>query len=114
MLKNLKKELENSIRKAVDSEQDYEIVFSRPPDFKLGDIATPLSFELAKKLKKNPILIAKNIAENIVLPEGIERAETSGGYINFFFDRIYFSKKTVEIIIGEATFTEKVKKRKRR
>ena len=52
MLKNLKKELENSIRKAVDSEQDYEIVFSRPPDFKLGDIATPLSFELAKKLKK--------------------------------------------------------------
>lgn len=112
LLKNLKKELENSIRKAVDSEQDYEIVFSRPPDFKLGDIATPLSFELAKKLKKNPIQIAKNIAENIVLPEGIERAETSGGYINFFFDRIYFSKKTVEIIIGECDLYGKGEKKK--
>jgi len=112
LLKNLKKELESSIRKAVDSENDFEIVFSRPPDFKLGDIATPLSFELAKKLKKNPIQIAKDIAENIKLPEGIERAETSGGYINFFFDRIYFSKKTVEIIIGEGNLYGKGEKKK--
>ena len=112
LLKNLKKELENSIRKAVDSENDFEIVFSRPPDFKLGDIATPLSFELAKKLKKNPILIAKEIAENIILPEGVARAETSGGYINFFFDRNYFSKKTVERIIGEADLYGKGEKKK--
>ena len=112
LLKNLKKELESSIRKAVDSENDFEIVFSRPPDFKLGDIATPLSFELAKKLKKNPIQIAKDIAENIKLPEGVERAETSGGYINFFFDRIYFSKKTVEIIIGEGNLYGKGEKKK--
>ena len=112
LLKNLKKELESSIRKAVDSGNDFEIVFSRPPDFKLGDIATPLSFELAKKLKKNPIQIAKDIADNIKLPEGIERAETSGGYINFFFDRIYFSKKTVEIIIGEDSLYGKGEKKK--
>jgi len=112
LLKNLKKELESSIRKAVDSGNDFGIVFSRPPDFKLGDIATPLSFELAKKLKKNPIQIAKDIAENIKLPEGIERAETSGGYINFFFDRIYFSKKTVEIIIGEGNLYGKGEKKK--
>ncbi|KYC44774.1 MAG: Arginine--tRNA ligase [Candidatus Methanofastidiosum methylothiophilum] len=100
MLKNLKNELENSIRKAVDLEE-IVIVFSRPPDFKLGDIATPLSFELAKKLKKNPMQIAKDIVDTIILPEGIERAENSGGYINFFFDRKYFSKKTVMTIINE-------------
>jgi len=103
LLKNLKNDLENSIRKAIDSENalDFEIVFSRPPDFKMGDIATPLSFELAKKLKKNPIQIAKDIADNIVLPTGLEKVETSGGYINFFFDRKYFSKKTVGAIITE-------------
>ncbi len=114
LLKNLKNELENSIRKTINLENtlDVEIVFSRPPDFKLGDIATPLSFELAKKLKKNPIQIAKDIAENIVLPEGVERAETSGGYINFFFDRKYFSKQTVGIILREDSLYGKGEKKK--
>lgn len=100
LLKKLKNDLEDSIRKAAGLE-DIVIVFSRPPDFKLGDIATPLSFELAKRLKKNPIQIAKDIVDTIILPEGVEKAETSGGYINFFFDRNYFSKKTVGSIITE-------------
>ncbi len=114
LLKDLKNALEASIRKAVCSEAaaDIPIVFSRPPDFKLGDIATPLSFELAKKMKNNPIKIAKDIVEKIILPEGVERAETSGGYINFFFDRKYFSKKTVSTIINEDTSYGKGEKKK--
>ncbi|HNZ87009.1 MAG TPA: arginine--tRNA ligase [Methanofastidiosum sp.] len=116
MLKDIKKELENSLRKNIDPENklDIEIVFSRPPDFKLGDIATPLSFELAKKLKKNPILIAKDIAETIVLPKGIEKAETTGGYINFFFDRKYFSKETIKkIIIDDKNYGKGSKKKEK-
>ncbi|HRZ18978.1 MAG TPA: arginine--tRNA ligase [Methanofastidiosum sp.] len=116
MLKDIKKELENSLRKNIDPENklDIEIVFSRPPDFKLGDIATPLSFELAKKLKKNPIQIAKDIAETIVLPKGIEKAETTGGYINFFFDRKYFSKETIKkIIIDDKNYGKGSKKKEK-
>ena len=116
LLKDIKKELENSLRKNIDPENklDIEIVFSRPPDFKLGDIATPLSFELAKKLKKNPILIAKDIAETIVLPKGIEKAETTGGYINFFFDRKYFSKETIKkIIIDDKNYGKGSKKKEK-
>ena len=116
LLKDIKKELENSLRKNIDPENklDIEIVFSRPPDFKLGDIATPLSFELAKKLKKNPILIAKDIAETIVLPKGIEKAETTGGYINFFFDRKYFSKETIKkIIIDDKNYGKGGKKKEK-
>lgn len=116
MLKDIKKELENSLRKNIDPENklDIEIVFSRPPDFKLGDMATPLSFELAKKLKKNPIQIAKDIAETIVLPKGIEKAETTGGYINFFFDRKYFSKETIKkIIIDDKNYGKGGKKKEK-
>ena len=116
LLKDIKKELENSLRKNIDPENklDIEIVFSRPPDFKLGDIATPLSFELAKKLKKNPIQIAKDIAETIVLPKGIEKAETTGGYINFFFDRKYFSKETIKkIIIDDKNYGKGGKKKEK-
>lgn len=116
LLKDIKKELENSLRKNIDPENklDIEIVFSRPPDFKLGDMATPLSFELAKKLKKNPIQIAKDIAETIVLPKGIEKAETTGGYINFFFDRKYFSKETIKkIIIDDKNYGKGGKKKEK-
>lgn len=116
LLKDIKKELENSLRKNIDPENklDIEIVFSRPPDFKLGDIATPLSFELAKKLKKNPIQIAKDIAATIVLPKGIEKAETTGGYINFFFDRKYFSKETIKkIIIDDKNYGKGSKKKEK-
>ena len=116
LLKDIKKELENSLRKNIDPENklDIEIVFSRPPDFKLGDMATPLSFELAKKLKKNPIQIAKDIAETIVLPKGIEKAETTGGYINFFFDRKYFSKETIKkIIIDDKNYGKGSKKKEK-
>jgi len=116
LLKDIKKELENSLRKNIDPENklDIEIVFSRPPDFKLGDIATPLSFELAKKLKKNPIQIAKDIAETIILPKGVEKAETTGGYINFFFDRKYFSKETIKkIIIDDKNYGKGSKKKEK-
>lgn len=116
LLKDLKKDLESSIREVIGKENisDLEIVFSSTPDFKLGDIATPLSFELAKRLKKNPIEIAKNIRDNIKLPVGIEKVETSGGYINFFFDRSYFSKETLKKVITESDSYGKGEKKKER
>lgn len=106
LLKFLKRELKESIKKTINSEGDLdiEIVFSKTPEYALGDIATPLSFELAKKLKKSPIEIAESIAKKIILPKGIEKVEVSGGYLNFFFDRNFFSKSTVENIVSENDF----------
>ncbi len=103
LLKNLKEELKDSIKKVISSEGDLsiDIVFSKTPDLKLGDIATPLSFELAKKQKRSPFEIAENISENISLPNGVEKIEISGGYINFFFDRKFFSNATIEKIVSE-------------
>ena len=65
-----------------------------PPRTELGDLAFPIAFELAKRLKAstgekhNPREIASRLAEELRAAEGVERVEVAGaGYINVFLDR---------------------------
>jgi len=68
-----------------------EIVLSRPPKIALGEAASPVCFELAKRLKKAPRQIAQEIAGALAKPAGISRVEVAGGgYLNAYFDRSAF------------------------
>ena len=59
------------------------IVIDQPPDVAMGEFALPLSFELAKRLRKAPRKIAEEIVAELPLPEGFEKLEVAGaGYIN--------------------------------
>ncbi|MCI0665667.1 MAG: arginine--tRNA ligase [Acidobacteria bacterium] len=65
-----------------------------PPKTELGDLAFPIAFELAKRIKaatgekKNPRELANNLAEGLKAIPGIARVEVAGaGYLNLFFDR---------------------------
>src|SRR4051812_33825220 len=54
-----------------------------PPKVELGEYALPLSFELAKRLRKAPRKIAEEIVANIGEISGFEKLEVAGaGYIN--------------------------------
>jgi arginyl-tRNA synthetase len=68
-----------------------------PPRTELGDLAFPVAFELAKRLKAatgqkhNPREIASRLAEQLRGVEGVSRVEVAGaGYINIYFDRAAF------------------------
>jgi arginyl-tRNA synthetase len=62
-----------------------------PPSRALGDVAVPLAFELARRLRKPPRAIAQEIAGAIGQLEGVARVEaTPNGYVNFFLDRRAF------------------------
>jgi arginyl-tRNA synthetase len=67
---------------------ETEIVIDRAPHG-MGDLAFPC-FPLAKKLKKSPDAIAKDIASRIKPKDLIERIEAKGGYVNFTvsFDKL--------------------------
>ncbi len=68
-----------------------DVVLDRPPKIEMGEAASPVCFELAKRLKKAPRIIAQEIANNIGKIEGIARIEVAGaGYLNAFFDRAAF------------------------
>jgi len=68
--------------------QQYEveletIVIEQPPKIEFGEYALPLSFELAKRLRKAPRKIAEEIVGTIGDIPGFEKLEVAGaGYIN--------------------------------
>jgi arginyl-tRNA synthetase len=68
-----------------------DVVLDRPPKIEMGEAASPVCFELAKRLKKAPRIIAQEIANGLGKIEGIARVEVAGaGYLNAFFDRAAF------------------------
>jgi arginyl-tRNA synthetase len=67
------------------------VVTERPPKLEMGEAASPVCFELAKRLKKAPRAIAQEIANSVGSIEGIARVEVAGGgYLNAYFDRRAF------------------------
>jgi arginyl-tRNA synthetase len=70
---------------------ELAIVLERPPKIEMGEAASPVCFELAKRLKRAPRQIAQEIANGIGKVEGIAKLEVAGGgYLNAFFDRTAF------------------------
>jgi arginyl-tRNA synthetase len=70
---------------------ELAIVLERPPKLAMGEAASPVSFELAKRLKRAPRQIAQEIAAQLGPIDGIARVEVAGGgYLNAFFDRAAF------------------------
>ncbi len=70
---------------------ELPIVLERPPKLEMGEAASPVCFELAKRLKRAPRQIAQEIAAQLAPVEGIARIEVAGGgYLNLFFDRAAF------------------------
>ena len=65
-----------------------------PPNRALGDLAVPLAFTLARRLRKAPRAIAQEIAGAMAPGAGIIRIDpTPSGYINFFLDRPFLAAR---------------------
>ena len=82
------------LQKHLNKELKTEIPVEIPPDTKLGDFALPC-FQLAKKFKKAPPVIAKELAGKIKKPAFIDRIEATGPYLNFFLKKTDLAKKTL-------------------
>src|SRR5205809_4344948 len=64
------------------------IILEYPPNRDLGDLGTPVAFELARRLRKAPRAIAQEIAGAFGSLEGIRKvAAAPNGYLNFFLER---------------------------
>jgi arginyl-tRNA synthetase len=59
-----------------------------PPRRALGDLAVPLAFELARRLRKAPRAIAQEIVAALGAIDGFSRIEAApNGYVNFYLER---------------------------
>jgi arginyl-tRNA synthetase len=62
-----------------------------PPNRTLGDLGSPAAFDLARRLRKAPRLIAQEIAAAAGGIDGVEKVEAApNGYLNVFIDRPRF------------------------
>ncbi len=72
------------------------IAVETPPRRALGDMAVPLAFELARRLRKAPRAIAQEILAGLPAIDGVARAEAApNGYINAFLDRAAFVRRAL-------------------
>ncbi|MGH9866052.1 MAG: arginine--tRNA ligase, partial [Candidatus Acidiferrales bacterium] len=84
-------------------EAEISVVTERPPKIEMGEIASPVCFELAKRLKQAPRQIAQDIASTIGNIDGVERIEIAGaGYLNAYLDRAAFFRATSSAVGREA------------
>ena len=91
MYQELKNRLEAHLRDVLKTKYDLSvenIPLETPPDLKFGELATPIAFELARKLRKAPKVIAQEIVAELGTPRGFASFDIAGaGYINAHFDR---------------------------
>jgi arginyl-tRNA synthetase len=73
---------------ALDAAAVPAIVLEAPPNRAMGDLACPVAFELARRLRKAPRMIAADIVGALGAVPGVSRAEAApNGYVNLFLDR---------------------------
>src|SRR5207244_4137703 len=83
--------LRDALRSMIRAQWSIEppdVVLNQTPKVDLGELATPIAFELARQLKRAPRTIAEELVAKLGKVDGIERMEIAGaGYINFYLDR---------------------------
>jgi arginyl-tRNA synthetase len=79
-----------------------EVQLEIPPDKTYGDFAFPC-FTLAKTMKKNPAVIATELAEKFRGKDYLERIEVKGAYINFFVNKASYIGQTLQTIFAQKT-----------
>ncbi len=79
------------LRGVLKSKYDLElqnIPIEIPPDLKFGELSTPIAYELARKLRKAPKIIAQEIVAALGTLDGFAGFEVAGaGYVNARLER---------------------------
>ncbi len=104
MYRQLQRSLVNHIRNFLSRKYQLEvdsIVVEQPPKPEMGEYALPLSFELARRLRKAPRKIAEEIVAELPPLEGFSGFEVAGGgYINARIDRAAAARQIAAGLAG--------------
>lgn len=98
---DFKQEIAKILKDKIESltEEDILAQIEIPPSYEMGDYAFPV-FSLAKIFRKNPNMIAEEMASSID-SKYFEKVESKGAYINFFTNKEALSKTVIEEILKE-------------
>jgi arginyl-tRNA synthetase len=89
-----------ALKKTLPEIRIETLSFSKPPNPELGQLASSLCFELARKINQKPNDLAINLVESVGKPKSslLEKVTTVGGYVNFHANFPTFSSLALESI----------------
>ncbi len=93
--------LTNALKKTLPEIKTPAITLNKTPNIDYGQLASSLSFELAKKLNEKPLSVAQSLVDAIDKSsfELIEKVSCAGaGYINFYVNFRKFSSITLQSV----------------
>ncbi len=105
MIYTIKQLLENTINEIFSesvNNQSIDFSIERPNNDKHGDFSSNIALKLASVLKNNPMIIAKNIVEEIQKKnvESVDNIEiVKPGFINFFINNNYYQNIVEKILL---------------
>jgi arginyl-tRNA synthetase len=89
-----KKEIEDAIIKKIKNKYSIETLrLDSTPSFSWGDLSTKVAFEIAKRERKNPSEVAREIKSIIHPLPYVEKIEEKGGFLNLFLNKEEIIKK---------------------
>ena len=93
-MKNYLRNLFSNLSDKLDYLKNEEVIFNFSKTGEHGDLSTNIAMRLAKKIKKNPRIIAQEIIDNIEIDKTVlDKIEIAGnGFLNFYFQQIYVAK----------------------
>ncbi len=91
MYKSLQEQLQRRVAGLLKEHYDFELdafAVELPPKIEMGEMALPVAFELARRLKKAPRAIAAELQPALAAMPGVAAVEIAGaGYLNIKWDR---------------------------
>ncbi|MBS7619353.1 arginine--tRNA ligase [Candidatus Bathyarchaeota archaeon] len=90
--------VKGSLRRIYPEVQLFDVKFSQPPNPEMGELSSSVSFQLASKIRANPVDIASRIVEESTIPSDglVSRVEALNGYINFYVNIGSFFRLVLE------------------
>jgi arginyl-tRNA synthetase len=100
----LQKRLSAHLRQVLAAKFDLQldtIPMEIPPDLQFGELSTPVCFELARKLRKAPKVIAQEVVAALGSLDGFASFDVAGaGYINARLDRATAVQAAANAAVG--------------
>ena len=95
--------LEKAMEKAYPGVELPDAKYGHPPNPEMGELSSPVCFQLARVVRQRPADIAQTLVENITFDDCrlVREAEAVNGYVNFKADIGNYSKLVLETAIQD-------------
>ena len=98
--------MQNIVKEIIEKTLGKELVLEKPKDISLGHYATPVAFSLAKELRKNPMIIAEDLALKFEDSKIFESVTAVKGFINFKLSNAFLQQQIDAALGNEDDFAK--------